>query len=135
MKETLLHSEAFEYYYSLGKDRSLVQVAQKFSKSETSVNKWNKAFSWQERIELRDIENSKKLAEKTDSTIVNEKANYRKIIKAAIATFVEKLKSKEIKVIEVSDLEKLIKLDLLLMGESTEEIHKIIVEIVNANKD
>jgi len=135
MKETLLHSEAFEYYYSLGKDRSLVQVAQKFSKSETSVNKWNKAFSWQERIELRDIENSKKLAEKTDSTIVNEKANYRKIIKAAIATFVEKLKSKEIKVIEVSDLEKLIKLDLLLMGESTKEIHKIIVEIVNANKD
>ena len=121
MKENLQHSEAFEYYYSLGKERSLVAVSCQYDVSERTVARWSKTFSWQERIELRDIEISKKLEEKTNTTIVNEKANYRKIIKASIATFVERLKNKEVDVTTIADLERLIKLDLLLMGEATEQ--------------
>jgi len=120
MKETLRHKEAFEFYYVLGDSRSYMQVAQQFNVSKTSVAKWAKAFNWQERIEQRDIENSHRLAEKTDSIIVNEKANYRKIIKASIFKYVEALKAGGVKVNTVADLDRLIKADLLLMGEVTD---------------
>ena len=120
MKETLRHQEAFEYYYTLGEKRSIPQVAQKYAVSTAGVKKWSKAFNWQERIEQRDMENSRRLEKKTNNTIVNEKANYRKIIKASIQTFVEKLRAGAIEVESIQDVERLVKLDLLLMGEATD---------------
>jgi len=52
MKEKLKHKEAFEYYYSLGENRGLRKVAQKFNKTLTAVANWSKAFNWQDRIEI-----------------------------------------------------------------------------------
>lgn len=120
MRETLRHREAFEYYYSLGEKRSYPQVASKFAVSVTSVKKWAKAFNWQERVEQRDIENARKLEKKTNEAVVETKANYRKIVKAAIARWVENFRERSIEPGSVQDLERLIKLDLLLMGEDPE---------------
>ena len=115
MVESLRMKEAFEYYYSLGDKRSLQQVAKKFTVSETSARKWSAAFNWQERVVQRDIEISKGLEKKTNTTILNEKANYRRIIREAIASM-GTIEPKNAK-----DLETLVKLDLLLMGEATEK--------------
>ena len=114
MQETLKHKEAFEYYYCLGDSRGYREVTQKFNVTLTSIANWGKAFNWQERIIQRDIEVSKKLEKKTNTTVINEKANYRKIIKDSLANI--KMKPESIR-----DMEILIKLDLLLMGEATEE--------------
>lgn len=113
MTETLQHKEAFEYYYSLGDNRSLPQVAQKFTVSTTSLKKWSGAFNWQERVLQRDIEIGKKLVTKTNTTVLNEKAKYRRLIQDAIAGM------GDIKVETVKDYEIMVKLDLLLMGEAT----------------
>ena len=131
MKETLQHTEAFEYYYGLGDKRSQRLVAGKYGVSGKTIAKWSKAFNWQERIELRDMENSRLLEKKTNNTIVNEKANYRKLIKAAISTFVGNLNAGKVDVLSVQDMERLVKLDLLLMGEATErdEIIQIVDDI------
>ena len=131
MKETLRHQEAFEYYYTLGEKRSITTVSHKYNVSRPAVAKWSGAFNWQERIEQRDMENARRLEKKTNNTIVNEKAHYRKIIKASINTFVEKLKARKIEVDSIQDIERLIKLDLLLMGEATErdEIIQIVDDI------
>ena len=115
MTETLQHREAFEYYYSLGEHRNLSSVAIHFKFSERSLAKWSKEFNWQERILQRDIEIGKKLEKKTNTTVLNEKAKYRELIKNAIAGM------GDIKVESVKDYETLVKLDLLLMGEATEE--------------
>jgi hypothetical protein len=115
MIESLQHKEAFEYYYSLGEERSLLKVAPKFTVSTTSLKKWSAAFNWQDRVIQRDIEISKGLEKKTNSTIINEKANYRRIIREAIQSM------GDIDVKCAKDLETLVKLDLLLMGESTEK--------------
>lgn len=115
MKETLQHKEAFEYYYSLGENRGYREVAQKFNTSLTTLAKWGKTFNWQERVTQRDIEISKQLEKKTNTTVLNEKANYRKLIKEAITNM------NDIKIESVKDYETLVKLDLLLMGESTEK--------------
>jgi hypothetical protein len=115
MQETLQHKEAFEYYYTLGESRSIPQVAQKYPISIPAVKKWSKSFNWQERILQRDIEIGKKLVTKTNTTVLNEKANYRKIIKDAIDSM------GTIKAESAKDLEILVKLDLLLMGEATDK--------------
>ena len=121
MVENLRMKEAFEYYYSLGDKRSLQQVAKKFTVSETSARKWSAAFNWQERVIQRDIEISKGLEKKTNTTILNEKANYRRIIKETIA------KMTGVEVANIKDLDTLVKLDLLLMGEATEKNETSIV--------
>jgi hypothetical protein len=115
MTETLQHKEAFEYYYSLGENRGYREVVQKFNISLTSIAKWGKAFNWQERILQRDIEIGKALVVKTNTTVLDEKANYRRIIKDAISSM------GTVKAESAKDLEILVKLDLLLMGEATEK--------------
>mgnify|MGYP000845557772 CR=1 FL=1 len=120
MKETLKQKEAFELYYSLGDKRSLMSVARQCGVSERTVARWSKLFNWQERVEQRDIENARRLEEKTNETVVATKANYRKIIKAAIGRWVKRFQGGEIDVESVWDLERLVKLDLLLMGEPTD---------------
>jgi len=137
MQETKRHGDAFDYYYSLGAARSYTEVARKFNVSRTSLAKWAKAFNWMDRIAQRDIENSKKIQAKTDRTIVNTKADYRRDVrlalqplKAAINKVIVKNPDTgkpevKIPIDEARDLasvivsfEKLIKLDLVLMGEA-----------------
>jgi len=115
MVETLQHKEAFEYYYSLGETRNIVSVAGRFNVGSRTIERWSAAFNWQERLVQRDIEISKGLEKKTNTTVLNEKANYRRIIKEAIA------KMTDVEVCNIKDLDTLVKLDLLLMGEATEK--------------
>lgn len=85
MKETKRHGDAFDYYYSLGQTRSCQQVGIKFAVSRNSVQKWKKAFNWDERVIQRDLEINKKVEEKTNKAIVNTKADYRAGIKEKLA--------------------------------------------------
>jgi hypothetical protein len=142
MKETLRHSEAFEYYYTLGQGRSLKSVASQFKVDERSVARWSRNFNWQGRIVLRDIEIAKKLQEGTDKNILNTKADYRKeiqenlkIIRAGIQSALRietdevtgkrtvKLKFSADDVEEliklIASYEKLVRLDLELTGATT----------------
>jgi len=130
-KEQAHMAEAFEYYYSLGQDRGYRKVAQQFNVSLTTVSKWAKAFNWQSRLEERDHKVAKELERKTTTTIVNQKANYRKILHTMIGNMVKEMqlvdeKGKPCgvfpKIETMADLEKVVKLDLLLMGESTDKI-------------
>lgn len=123
MKETLRHKEAFEYYYSLGEKKSITEVARKFTLSRASVGKWSKAFNWQDRIIQRDIENGKRLEKKTDKNVVNSKADYRALIRQTVELYKEKLKDKKIIIARPSDLSEMAKLDLLMMGEATDELN------------
>ena len=122
MKEKLKHIEAFNYYYILSDKRTLQLVATKFTVSRQSISKWKREFKWQERIEKRDINNGKKLEAKTDKAIVNSKADYRALIKKVVKRFEEKLKDGKIRIERPEDLNVMAKLDLLLMGEATDDI-------------
>ena len=120
IKEQLHHKEAFEYYYGLGYERNYDKVASKFNVSKSTIHNWGKSFNWVERIELRDIENSKELERKTNETVVSEKANYRKLIKAMIGQAAQKVRDGTLICNTPKDVEMLIKLDLELMGEGSE---------------
>jgi transposase-like protein len=79
MKETLRHRQAYDYYFKLGDGnrRNLHDVAQKFSVTETTVRNWRKAFGWDERMRQREIEVASELERKTNTTIINTKAEHR----------------------------------------------------------
>jgi len=156
MQETKRHGEAFEYYYSLGESRSYTEVARKFTVSRTSIHKWAKAFNWQFRITQRDLNINKKVEEKTDNAIVNTKADYRRDIRLAlqpVKAAINKaiVKNEEtgqlevrIPIVEAKDLssvigsfEKLVRLDLLLMGEadSRTEHRLLLIDILKEARE
>lgn len=125
-KETLKMAQAFEYYYTLGDDRSLGKVAEHFGVTQTTIENWSTSFNWQERVYQRDMSVAQRMQEKTVKEIANTKANYRKIISVAVKEFVKKLTRSDeeggcaVDLTKIQDLERLVKLDLLLMGEITE---------------
>ena len=139
MKEKLRHTEAFELFYGLnGKasNENVRKVAEECHISERTVWRWYKKFNWKERIEQRDIINAKSLEKKTNKTIVNTRADYRaeiktqlKILKAILNKVIKEFKANNIIDVEntgqlkvvVNCYEKLGKIDLLMMGEATEE--------------
>ncbi len=128
MKETLQHKQAFEFYYKLGEDRNYMVVAQKYGVSKTAVGKWGKNFNWVDRVQQRDIENAKRLEEKTDSSVVAEKAKLVSITKGVINKFVDNLKSGKVTVDTVQDYERAAKMLLSLLGEETGE-QKVSIKI------
>jgi len=150
--ETPKHKEAFEIYYALGVNRSLPRLRQELTKrwtgkipSLTTLKNWSSAFNWQYRVQQRDIENAQKLKEKINLDVVNSKADYRKTIhamhqmlKKSLKEYVERNKPAEIKTVRdlarVADiLEKLVTLDMKLVGE-TEEAKEIRVVIEKVRK-
>lgn len=118
--ENKRQKEAFEYYYSLDK-RSYERVSKEFGVSLRSVYKWANQYNWQERITQRDLEVSKKFEKKVVTEIVNEKANYRKMVKLAIGKVLNDIRDDKLDY-KIQDLDRLIRLDMFLLGESDNKI-------------
>lgn len=139
MKETPEHIKIFELYYSMDNDRSLSKLREKLMSPECpqsvpslkTLKRWSVAFNWQERIEQRDIENSKtlknKLSKKVDRIKVNSKADYRALVKKVVIEFEKRLKAGKIIISKPQDLNIMAQLDLLLMGEVTERDEIIVI--------
>ena len=135
--ETQRHIEAFDRYFAMGKKRSLRSAAGQQGVSEKTIFQWSKDFNWQGRIAQRDLENGKKTMAKTDKTVVNTKADYRRDIRLAFQPVKAAINKVIVKNEETGELEvklnmddgrqlaavvaafaTLAKLDLLLMGEA-----------------
>lgn len=139
MTETYRHMEAFEYYYSLGLDRSYAKVANHFNVSVQSVERWGKSFKWRDRVTARDLDAGQKLRERNETTILDEKEQYRRIIKASLASYVAELKAGKIKVTKVNDVINLIELDLKILGmdgdkNTNDETKNTILQLVDSIK-
>lgn len=133
MKETLKRKEAFDFYYSLGADRTLLAVALRFGNGKRTVEGWSKELNWQGRVLQRDLEIGKKLEERTNKAVLDSKAEYRNDIQKIIAyhkgllnTTKKKIENGELQVTNVLEFERIIssfvktiKLDMLLVGEAT----------------
>lgn len=131
MVEKLKHTEAFEYYYSLGDKRTIKQVATKVKISQPTATNWNKRFKWQDRVIQRDNANSIKLARKTDNSILQQKqimlsdCKDIRIMLYQILAEVNSTPGKEIKVKNPGDVQRIVsaydqvtRLELGIAGES-----------------
>lgn len=123
--ETPDQASAFEIYYRMGDGRTMPKLKEKLDevgivRSVRTLYEWSYRYNWAERIAQWNIEISRDMEEKAIKEIVDEKANYRRIVKVAIGQFVKKMQEEKIDIARITDLERLIKLDLLLMGEHNE---------------
>lgn len=118
-KENSLQREAFEFYYHMGEKRSLKAVAHKVDRTERTVAGWSRTFNWVDRVKQREIEDAKNLrGEALNSQTTDVKTRYRILVNNLMSQFSKKIANGEVAIKTISDLERLVKLDLLLMGEA-----------------
>lgn len=145
IREELHHQKIFDIYFAMGENRSLAklhdalcnglhQTDTKLTPGYDTLKGWSRKFNWQDRITQRNIELSKRMEQKTNTTVLNQKADYRKIIKEAIDDWYKKFSDGKAGPENVSDLERLMKLDLLLMGEATEKNEGQTINIIVKGK-
>ena len=138
-KENKLQREAFEIYYHLGDKRSLKAVAEKVGRTERTVAGWSRAYSWVDRVKQREIEDAKNnslSSNALNSQTTDVKTRYRIMINNLMAQASKKIASGELKIRNVQDLERAVKLDLLLMGEATDRQDSTgSTELSQADKD
>jgi hypothetical protein len=129
MKELQRHIDAFEIYFKKkqeGNDtaKAITLASQECNFSETSLYTWKKEFDWDDREAIRAAEINKKVEEKTDSTIIENKTKYLSFYHKLL----DKLKKDgfNIDIKSPRDLDLVVKGALLLQGEHTE--HKVRLE-------
>ena len=136
-KENSLQKEAFEIYYHLGDKRSLKAVAEKIDRTERTVAGWSRAFNWVDRVKQREIEDARNMGGNAlNAQTTDVKTRYRILMNNLIAKASVKIAKGELAIRNVQDLERVVKLDLLLMGEATDREDTVATtELSQADKD
>jgi len=119
-KKRVLENErqvrAFQYYVSLGWKRSYRRVAQALEIHPRTIERWGRTFNWVQRASSIEARKAKQ----------KNGLDVKCIVRAALATFVEWLEKKqeegEPACASVAELEKLVKLDLMLSSGEGDEI-------------
>lgn len=122
-KENELQRKAFELYYGLGDKRSLRAVAETIGRTERTVAGWSRSFNWVARVTQRNIEDAQNSKEaKITAELTDVRTKYRILINNLMADFSRDIAQGKVKVKNINDFERLVKLDMLLMGEATERV-------------
>ena len=139
MKEFQRHHDAFELYLSYiqsnkTKSESIIRVASEYNVANSTIWRWHKEFNWDERAHLRNIEINKQVENKTNTTIANNKAKYLTFIHKLLDDWKKKVDKGEVpvEITSPSDVDKIIKLALLLQDEAGEIIENQV--IINKEK-
>lgn len=119
--EDLIHIEAFEYYYAMGKSRTLQKVADHFDRSVATLQHWSHWYDWRKRIKDRENEIARRLAEEVISEAVKDRRQYQLLLKAMIGKGYEDFKAGVIKPATVTDLINLMRMEIVLT-ESTDDL-------------
>jgi len=123
---------AFQIYYDMGKERSLIKLVALTHRHNVTLAQWSKKWNWQERVKQKDIDVAKRVQEHLIVTGVQVKQHYQKKIHKLITKFFEYVdtcnkeaeldpdnKKPYILIRNASDLDALVKLEMLLLNEPT----------------
>jgi len=129
MKEFQRHHDAFELYFSYiqsnkTKSESIIGVASEYNLANSTMWRWHKEFNWDERAHLRNIEINKQVEKKINNTIADNKAKYLTFIHKLMDDWKRKVDKGEVpvEIKSASDVDKIVKLALLLQDEAGEII-------------
>ena len=105
----------------MGENRSLRKVAERVDRTERTVAGWSREFNWVDRVKQREIEDAKNMGGNAlNAQTTDVKTRYRILMNNLISKASEKIARGELSIRNIQDLERVVKLDLLLMGEATE---------------
>ncbi len=103
------HRSAFELYQSLGAKRSYRQVAGQLGVSMSAVKLWAKSFDWRGRLQEREADTVRQIAERALQTSVGEGVRQRKIVQMALIRLAKAIADGKVKM-QMGDLDRLIRL-------------------------
>jgi len=121
LTERAHHQKAFEYYYSLGEKRSLSQVAQYTGLSLSTVRQCCWSFKWVQRVQERDADAARQIADRTMASKLDEHERNQRIVKMALLKVAKAIGDGKVR-IQMADLDRLIRLDALLSGRSVDDL-------------
>ena len=118
--ENSTQREAFELYYQLGDKRSYKAVAKQFGKCDRTIAIWAKEFGWQGRVIQRTVEESE--GEEKKAAQLDVKSRYRNLFNSLLVEAVKDFNAGKLKIKNVSDLERIAKMDLALIDSPIDGI-------------
>jgi hypothetical protein len=104
------HRKAFELYASQGHGRSYEKVAEALSVSVAGVKKWGRTFDWRRRLQERELETARQIADRTLQTTISDQERYRKIVRMAVTKLAKAIAEDRVK-LQAADLDRLIRLE------------------------
>jgi hypothetical protein len=136
MKEKQKHLDAFELFYTLGGEASqenCTRVSDKFQITERTFWNWYKKLGWKDRVHLRNIDVNEEVVQRTNSKIADNKAKYLTYVHKLFDDWKKKVDDGDapVEIKSASDVDKIVKLALLLQDEAGE----IIENKVTVNKE
>ena len=141
IKEEVWAAQAFEYYQALGPQRTFAAVAAKFKVKRVTVTAIAQKHDWNQKIVEYDAKLLNALTDEAKDEIAKMKDEivailhfmYRKIVEFNPDGSINKVNLAQVK--DLSDLEKLTKLYLLVKGEATERVDARISDLRDIPED
>ena len=137
MTERIIPPEAFDYYVSLGLDRTYQQVADKYGVSRRGVQKAADRENWGERLDKIEQEAQERSDKLLGETVAEIKARHRKMLKGmagravkAISEFPLQSGMEGMRAAEI-----VIKLERLIAGEPSDRTEHTIAEVTRREID
>ncbi len=128
------NTQAFEAYYALGPKRSHSAVAKKLGVSVSTIKNWSRSFRWRERIAERDTQVAREVASRTLNTEVARTQRSLQIVQMSIVQLAKAVSQGKIKM-TLSDLDKLIRLESFLSGQSDSRQEHIFGDLKNKSTE
>ncbi|MGL5460794.1 MAG: hypothetical protein ACRDBY_14350 [Cetobacterium sp.] len=123
---------AYEEYWNLGENRNLSELSRRIGKSRQTVIRWNKEENWEERIKNRENKVKEKIEEEVIEKEKNRRMDLVKATRGLVNKAIREVMEGKIKIRNINDLEKLIRLEFDLIGtplgaieEDKEEVSKV----------
>lgn len=107
------HKRAFEVYYSQGGNRSHDRVAKELKVSLATVKAWSRSFGWQRRVDERDAQVAREVADRSLSSGIEETERNLKIVRVALMKLAKGIADGKVKM-QMGDLDRLIRLETFL---------------------
>ena len=114
--------EIFEKYFAMGASRTLANLAKELDIKLSKLYRWSRKDAWVDKIRIREEEVLEKVQEDNLLNAVNLKKYYLKGSDAIIRKFLLRLEGGGMVACDVPEFEKLVKLNLLLLGEDTDHV-------------
>ena len=104
------HRKAFDLYASHGHGRSYEKVAEALRVSVAGVKKWGRTFDWRRRLQERELDTARQIADRTLQTTITDQERYHKIVRMAVTKLAKAIAEDRVR-LQAADLDRLIRLE------------------------
>ena len=104
---------AFECYYALGVKRSYKRVAQEMGVSVSAVKLWSRSFGWLQRVQERDADVARQVADRAIQSNTETLGRNQKIVQLALIKLAKAIADGKVRM-QLGDLERLVRLQAFL---------------------